>query len=82
MSYKTVYNYCKAAGWHQLCERYVPYLNAGDVARRLEWAKQQFDQTWTGTKNLRYPNVLNKKVGWVDIDEKWSNILRKRAVKV
>jgi transposase len=82
VSYKTVYNSCKSAGWRQVCERYVPCLSATDVARRLEWAKQHVDYTWTGTKNLRYPNVLNRKVGWVDIDEKWWDMLRKRAVKV
>ena len=65
-----------------MCERYVPCLSAKDVARRLEWAKQHLDYTWTGTENLRYPNILNKKVGWVDIDEKWWDLLRKRAVKV
>ena len=80
--YKTVYNSCKTAGWRQVCERYVPCLNAEDVARRLEWAKQHLDYTWTGTENLRYPNVLNRKVGWVDIDEKWWDMLRKRAVNV
>ncbi len=47
-----------------------------------EWAKQHLDYTWMGTKNLRYPNVLNRKVGWVDIDEKWWDMLCKRAVKV
>ena len=31
----TVYNSCEAAGWRQVCERYVPCLNAKDVARRL-----------------------------------------------
>ena len=51
-----------------MCERYVPCLNAKDVARRLEWAKQHLDYTWTGTENLRYPNVLNRKVGWIDIE--------------
>ena len=60
--HKTVYNSCKAAGWRQVCERYVPCLNAKDVARRLEWAKQHLDYTWTGTENLRYPNVWNRKV--------------------
>jgi len=64
------------------CERYVPCLNTRDVARRLEWAKQHLDYTWTGTENLRYPNVLNKKVGWVDIDEKWWDMLKKRLMKV
>ena len=52
------------------------------MARRLEWAKQHLDYTWTGTENLRYPNVLNKKVGWVDIDEKWWDMLKKRLMKV
>ena len=69
VSCTTVYNSCKAASWRKVCERYVPCLNARGVARRLEWAKQHLDYTWTGTENLRYPNVLNKKVGWVDIDE-------------
>ena len=63
VSCTTVYNYCKAASWRQVCERYVPCLNARDVARRLEWAKQHLDYTWTGTENLRYPNVLNRKAG-------------------
>ena len=54
VSYKTVYNSCKKAGWRQVCERYVPCLNAKDVARSLEWAKQHLDYTWTGTENLRY----------------------------
>ena len=62
VSYKTVHNSCKTAGWCQVYERYVPCLNATDVARRLEWAKQQHDYNWTGTQNLRYPNVLNRKV--------------------
>ena len=35
VSCTTVYNSCKAAGWRQVCERYVPCLNAKDVARRL-----------------------------------------------
>ena len=61
-----------------MCERYVPCLNAKDMARRLEWAKQHLDYTWTGTENLRYPNVLNKTVGWVDIDD----MLKKRLMKV
>ena len=52
------------------------------MARRLEWAKQHLDYTSMGTKNLRYPNVLNRKVGWVVIDEKWWDMLCKRAVKV
>ena len=52
------------------------------MARRLEWAKQHVGYTWTGTENLRYPNVLNKKVGWVDIDEKWWDMLKKRLMKV
>ena len=82
VSCTTVYNSCKAASWRQVCERYVPCLNARDVARRLEWAKQHLDYTWTGTENLRYPNVLNKKVGWVDIDEKWWDMLKKRLMKV
>ena len=82
VSCTTVYSSCKSAGWRQVCERYVPCLSASMVARRLEWAKQHVDYTWTGTKNLRYPNVLNRKVGWVDIDEKWWDMLRKRAVKV
>ena len=43
VSYKTVYNSCKLAGWRQVCERYVPCLSATDVARRLEWAKQHVD---------------------------------------
>jgi hypothetical protein len=63
-----VYNSCKTTGWRQVCERYVPCLDATDVVRRLEWAKQHRDFTWTGTENLRYPNVLNRKVGRVDID--------------
>jgi len=49
VSYTTVYNSCKAAGWRQVCERYVPCLNARDVARRLEWAKH-LDYTWTDEK--------------------------------
>ena len=82
VSCTTVYNSCKAASWRQVCERYVPCLNAKDVARRLEWAKQHLDYTWTGTENLRYPNVFNKKVGWIDIDEKWWDMLKKRLMKV
>ena len=82
VSCTTVFESCKTAGWRQVCERYVPCLNAKGVARRLEWAKQHLDYTWTGTENLRYPNVLNRKVGWIDIDEKWWDMLRKRAVKV
>ena len=79
--YNCVY-FCKAVGWRQVCERYVPCLNAKEVARRLEWAKQHVDYTWTWTKNLRYPNVLNRKVGWVDIDEKWWDMLRRDLMKV
>jgi len=83
VSCSTVYNSCKTAGWRQVCERYVPCLSAKDVARRLEWAKQHLDYTWSGTENLQYPNVAKtKKVGWIDIDEKWWDMLRKRAVKV
>ena len=83
VAYKTVYNFCKTAGWRQVCERYVPCLSAKDVQRRLEWAKQHLDYTWTATENLRYPNVAKTKtVGWIDIDEKWWDMLRKRAVKV
>ena len=82
VSCTTVFNSCKTAGWRQVCERYVPCLSATDVARRLEWAKQHVGYTWTGTENLRYPNVLNKKVGWVDIDEKWWDMLKKRLMKV
>jgi len=82
VAYKTVYNSCKAAGWRQVCERYVPCLSAKDVQRRLEWAKQHLDYTWLGTENLRYPNVSKrKKVGWIDIDEKWWDMLRARDVK-
>jgi len=61
VSCATVFRSCKTAGWRQVCERYVPCLSATDVARRLEWAKQHVDYTWTGTENLRYPNVLNKR---------------------
>ena len=71
VSCTTVFESCKKAGWRQVCERYVPCLSAKDVQRRLEWAKQHLDYTWTGTENLRYPNVdKSKKVGWIDIDEK------------
>ena len=45
VSCSTVYNSCKTAGWRQVCERYVPCLNAKDVARRLEWANQRLDYT-------------------------------------
>ena len=73
----------KAAGWRHVCERCVPCLSAKDVQRRSESAKQHLDYTWLGTENLRYPNVAKtKKVGWIDIDEKWWDMLRKRAVKV
>ena len=83
VSCTTVFESCKKAGWRQVCERYVPCLSAKDVQRRLEWAKQHLDYTWTGTENLRYPNVdSRKKVGWIDIDEKWWDMLRKRPVKV
>ena len=43
VSAKNIYNCCKEAGWRTVCERYVPCLNAKDVERRLEWARNHLD---------------------------------------
>ena len=60
----------------------VMYLASTQETWREDWSGQSILITPGRTKNLRYPNVLNKKVRWVDIDEKWWDVLRKRAVKV
>ena len=80
---KTVYNCCKEAGWRTVCERYVPGLNAKDVERRLEWARNHLDYEWIGAENCRYAHVKQgSQVGWVDIDEKWFEMRTSRMLKL
>ena len=68
----SLFRFCTARGWRQVCGRYVPCLTGRDVEARREWAERHLDYAWVGSENLRYPHVKKDwKVARIDIDEKW-----------
>ena len=67
ISAASLWRWAQKTGWREVCRRFIPRLTDIHKATRLQWATDNFRNSWDG---------------WIDLDEKWFYACRAKKVKV